>query len=56
MSEILSDEVLVSWRDCNCGWATKYCDEEHARYALVPRDGLDRLAFGAPDLRTEGES
>lgn len=36
--------VVISWRDCDCEWATKYCDEEHVKYAVVSRSGLAALA------------
>lgn len=24
------------WRDCDCEWLTKFCDENHVRHATVP--------------------
>lgn len=29
-------EVYVSWHDCDCEWASKYCDEYHSVGASVP--------------------
>lgn len=26
----------VYWRDCDCEWLTKFCDENHVRHATVP--------------------
>lgn len=38
----MTDSVTVRWYDCNCAWVTKFCDEEHTRFAIVPRDVLLR--------------
>lgn len=28
--------VLVSWYEHECDWISKYCDETHKVYAVVP--------------------
>lgn len=40
------DEVLIHWRDCNCEVITKYCDEEHVKYAVVARELLAEVIAG----------
>jgi hypothetical protein len=37
---VFSEPVSVTWYEHDCEWITKYCDEHHARTALVPRDVL----------------
>lgn len=34
------ETVTIAWRDCNCEWATKTCDELHVKRAVVPRAAL----------------
>lgn len=38
------DGVTVSWYSCDCPWLTKYCDEEHRKYAVIPRTVLEQYA------------
>ena len=37
------ETVLVSWYEHDCDWITKYCDENHRKYAVVPRAILVEL-------------
>ena len=43
--------ITVSWYDCDCEWTTKYCDEEHRRYARVPVSVLRTYAYFDPERR-----
>jgi hypothetical protein len=51
MSENSTDprdiHVAISWRDCDCEWSTKTCDELHLRRATVSRAALRNLTAGA---------
>lgn len=49
----MNDEVWVAWRDCNCDWTTKYCDDHHLQGATVSRSGLEALTAvpRSPDAR-----
>jgi hypothetical protein len=42
VSETSEQRVTVHWYDHDCEWVTKYCDEYHAKYALVPASVLRR--------------
>lgn len=43
------DVVRVSWYGCDCDRLTKYCDENHRRYALIPRDVLEEFDLAGPE-------
>jgi hypothetical protein len=48
-----AQEVVISWRDCDCEWVTKFCDEKHVKFAVVDRDQLVLLvADMRPDTLT----
>lgn len=34
------ENVTVSWYEHECDWITKYCDEHHRKYAVIPRSVL----------------
>lgn len=38
--------VRVAWYDHDCDWLTKYCDENHRKFAWIPMSVVRQYASG----------
>ncbi len=44
------DNVTVFYYEHDCDWISKYCEEHHRRYAVIPRSSLPSPHVGGDGI------